>query len=902
LQGAQTTIQKVPQQLYSAVAKQLGNAKADVATQGFTMPWSSVDMTNQLTGNALQMVANASPAMAQVLGMQPQPYDGLLSITSPPVPSYGGDMTPTYATAQNVVGGGIDESGGIPVVLGGAVVPGGTGMAPGGTAGGVPLVGGVPLGAESGPTATFQTAPAICCPAPTNVTVNVPPITVPPYSAPPPSSCPTAPGSVPVAYVTEPAPVVNVQLLAAGAPGAAAPVSGGQQAVPVAAPLLWPDATKLGAISGPDGVNWNDPKVCPIVDRVVKEVVGKPVAQAQPGPQTTRAMDEWIANQLPFGSDAFRWSVSKGEEFWGKGPYDWMRRQYDSVVENKNKTLNSMLDTTTAMWATTILSPTSTPNPTAAVYYGGRLALATRAERATGAPVTYLYQSDQYLFQFANPQFLPNQIRIDSAYLAATIDDATWICWTRANGNLPDPARRVMLADQVRPGVRELIDLYRRGNLALPDLFARCRQQGVLDPNYVREYMRITQALPGISDLVRFMVRDAADENVAKRFNYDKDFNQKFAGPMKAWADALGIDEQYFRFAWRSHWNIPSYTQLTEMLSRLRPDRLEVTEWNNAFGPGVTVPADTVVPPKPQSVTVDDVREALEVDDMAPGWIDRMISIAYAPINRTDSVRAFMIGSFSADQLYDAFRNVKYSDRDAKLLVKFYTQQRSRQQRQLAGTWTTRKIIRYFKAGTISETQATQLLKDILPSPAAIQSLIDQATLEMNADTKALQFKSIKRQFMLGEFNEAQMRSALIDLGVDLKQLTRFTMNWTIERDGRLKQPTVSMISAWLRKGIIGVEEAENRFVNLGYKKVDADRIIAAALKFEYGEDVPSAEELSGVITDVIKNQKAAKKTGDGKLTRRLRQIVGEAKRIMVEVNRRRADAGEQLLPQVVLP
>ena len=137
-------------------------------------------------------------------------------------------------------------------------------------------------------------------------------------------------------------------------------------------------------------------------------------------------MDAFIENHLPFGAGAFRWTVGKGEEFWGVEKYDWMRKQYDSVAGAVEETAKSAADATAAKLAANLISPTSTADPAAAIYYAGRIGLATWAERQTGTPLTYFYTSDQYLLQFTNPQFLPNQLKVDQAFLFGTIDEPTW--------------------------------------------------------------------------------------------------------------------------------------------------------------------------------------------------------------------------------------------------------------------------------------------------------------------------------------------------------------------------------------------------------------------------------------------------------------------------------------------
>lgn len=888
-----TLLARVIQAQTREVSRALGGSIDELGAVGFTLPYLTSTMAQEAEGDFLALVAHASPQLAPYLGVTtPPPQE------QPPEPGVS-----QYGALGAAGGDGSDFTLNLPT-------------GPSGYAGGD--AGAVSVAQAQQPTLAGPQAggAGVCCPAPVNVVVNVPPIVIPQSGPQQITLAPVVePGQAGSVIVNPPASLIASGLIEQN------PISGewrwkaytppDQQPPPTAPPpapplppqpvtsfggaipsaLLFSSSTAMPKVEGPDGLSWNDLGACRAADELVK----RPLAVVPPTspPTGERAMDRWIADQLPFGAGAFRWFTRKGEEFWGKQPYDWFRNEWDKTIAWKDAQLTQVADATTAKLAGSLVSPTSTANPTAALYYAGRLGLANLAERTTGVPLSYLYTSDLYLYQYSNPQYLPNQIRVDGAFLAGQIDENAWLCWTRANGNLPEPARRIMLADQAKPGLMELIQLYRRGHLKKEDLPKRAREVGVIEPAYLPEWLAITAQLPTMADLVRFMVRDASDEAVAKKYSLDKGFNDKFTPQIAKWAQGIGLDDTFFRFTWRSHWVIPSYTQLSEMLHRLRPDRPEITEWDELANTQGEVVAERVLGPRLPVVTLDDVRQAIEIDDYAPAWVDPMIAIGYTPINRTDAVRAYQIGAFDEDRLYHAFRDVGYSVRDANTLVAYHRQDKARKRANVTGTWSMRKIVRYYKGSYLTRDQAAELMKPLTASAQEVDRTLFAAEQEVMAETRAEAVKGTRRGFMAGEYSAEQAKAMLAKFGADAGISVHLLTKWTIERDSRFKKLSATQAVKMLQLGLIGAEELRRRLRNLGYTIRDADLILAKALAVEGAADGLEPKELDEEIGAAIRSRKEAAKLSDSLLMNRLSKIIKEAIRITSEVNERRTGRGE---------
>ena len=866
---------KLVMALVSAIDRELNSAVDWCLTAGIQVPYLPGEQASLLGGNWIDLLISAFPQLAGVLtGSGGDGGDG--GEGGEGGGSYGVPISTPYEPVDGFTptgGGGTGAGGGVspptsplvpPPPPPGTVVTPGTLLRPGSTTTTTTTSGGSTTTSTIYGN-TIPTIPPPGVPPPPGVTVNLtvptPSVTV---NVPPPITPPDDDGAEP-----------GVAAVAAG-PGEG---------------INWNVAVKAPAVSQLNAVNWNDPAACGHASRLAAAPAAN-LGAAQGGGEGT-VMGNYLKGKLQLKNWAPLLLGPLGIPFELKQLFDaWAKTE-----SAQNATLETMAMSLAQETYIGTIGAQAVPNKAAATFFGAKIAGARFLESKTQFPLDYLMTGDLLLFQYANPQYIPNQIRVDDAFLSATIDGPLWECWTRANGNHPEPARRVMLANQVRPDIGDLVALYRRGHMTLESLFLRCREKGVLDPNYVREWLAVSTQLPGQPDLIRFMVRDASDDAVAKEYGYDSGFNEKYSPQIKAWAIALGVDESYLRMQWRAHWEIPSWTQLAEMFHRLRPGRREVREWDHDAKVLGEHAAELGRGPRPRVVDLDDVRTALQINDMAPAWIDNLISISYTPITRTDAVRAYQIGAFDEERLADAFLDVGYSPASTRDLVAFHAQDKARRRANVTGTWSTRKITTYYKRGYLGRAEAEKLLGPLTSSAQEVKDTLDSADSETAADTRKAAVNGVKRGLMSGELDDKQANGQLVGFGVGPTVADRLVTSWVIERDTRYKRLSAAQAAKALKDGLISAEELRRRLKNLGYVSRDADLLLAKALEVEGGTDGLEPSELDSAIGEAVKTRKDAARQGASRLGTRLRQLVREWSRIAAELNRRREGTEQPLIP-----
>jgi len=447
------------------------------------------------------------------------------------------------------------------------------------------------------------------------------------------------------------------------------------------------------------------------------------------------------------------------------------------------------------------------PDCDARVYpaLGSYRAIVAFASRLLGGGFDDHVTTIGYHLNYACPTYIPGQSEVDASYLADTISEATWRCYTRANNNCDRPREEYLRSLRAKPNPFETAQLFYR-NLINPDQAkAYLRQNGYIDPREGQFVLDLYQQIPPPQDIVRFMVRDAFDEGVVGAFGLDDEFSAKFVGLGQYWTQAQGISTDYMRAIWRSHWDYPSATQLFEMLHRNRPGR---------------VAADVVV-------QEEAVKTALAAADVAPFWRDKLLNISYHPITRTDIQRAYRIGAVDPQGVHEAYLDEGYNDRDAKVLTEFTVRLTSQQQRAEANGWTIGRITTAMYDYSVNEAEGRTVLAELLVPAERVDLIIRDITERRLSAIRKKCIAAIRKRFFLADLPADAVVRALLDIGVMVGEANELLMGWECELISKGKEPAARMLCRWYESGLLSIDDFLVRLVRLGYLTPDAERIVA---------------------------------------------------------------------------
>lgn len=630
------------------------------------------------------------------------------------------------------------------------------------------------------------------------------------------------------------------------------------------------------------GVIWGAPDVCEAITGFLRDTPGLHVAPEPVALEKRTSAEGFFGNIYATSIDMLRDVVGEAN-----------RLILDDHIIGSIAEYGVATAIIQPIWAA--LDPLSVPDRETASRMAAKIGMSRMVERKTGIPMDYLATTEQYLLQYSAPQYIPTQSELDLCYLRDEIDGDQWVCLTRANGNVPDCATWVLDSKQTRPSAPEVVQLYLRGKVKTrADLTERLRELGVLDKLYEQNFIDLAQWVPTPPDVIRFMARDVFDDKAVRDGQYDKDFDAKFfgpggranPGPAVAYMRAFGVGEEEAKLFYRAHWEMPSATQLFTFLHRLRADRPEVQAWVDALANAPDKQAFLDANPRPDVVTADDVRKALEIDDKAPGWIDRLMATSYHPMTRTDALNAYHQNVMDEAELYHRLRDTGSDDATAKRTVDIQRAIKARRNSNVSGVWTIRKVLNNYRLGHINGQTADALLLPLVPDNGQRGAMIQGTDLERQAALNAARIKAVRKKFVQGVYNAAQALADMALIGTAPQVAQTLVDTWDQEHRYPRREATAKMISEWLQQRIITPERAFERLANLGYGGDDATLIVHGGLIKASEKVTAQVKAAKAEVRTIINDQRAAARQATRDLTEREKEIQKTIEKLQKEAER----------------
>ncbi len=387
--------------------------------------------------------------------------------------------------------------------------------------------------------------------------------------------------------------------------------------------------------------------------------------------------------------------------------------------------------------------------------------------------------------------FLGNEISLEELQKGVERND---ICW--------DPYKRYAEAQRSKFGPLELQALWLRKEITTEEFDERIRQLGYLEGNEAERFRFLSNQIPPMSELLRYLVRDVGDDDLVKKFGMDEDFTEKWTGKLKEMGEKQGIGEEFARFSWRAHWSIPAPGQLFRMFHRLR----NLPDTDEKF-------VDETI-----------IEEAMKQQDILPFWIPKLLAISFNPLTRRDARRAYQIGVIDDEQLKTAFLDIGNSDENAEVLVDFSREQRRRQWRNLLP-------VKQYRDNLIPRREAeAELLRLLVPEDETAE-LLGQAQSEAETEVTKVCLRGIKKRFDVGEVDNVDARIELMALRLDPDQIDRVIRQWECLRTSEGKTPATNQLCEWLDMGTITQFQFLQRLKTIGWSVDDADNILLSCTR-----------------------------------------------------------------------
>ena len=358
------------------------------------------------------------------------------------------------------------------------------------------------------------------------------------------------------------------------------------------------------------------------------------------------------------------------------------------------------------------------------------------------------------------------------------------------SGIHPDYQDDYINAVLAKPDPPELIRYMLRHDPNLSELEPELRKLGI-HPDYLRVFRELAYPVPPIGDIITMAVREAFTPSIAGRFGQYDDY----PSDLTKYAAMNGIDETWCQRYWAAHWSLPSPQQGYEMFHR-----------------GI--------------ISHDDLVMLMRALDIMPFWRDKLIEMAYRPLPRIDVRRMYTIGVLSESEVEKAYRDVGYSEENAKRLRDFVVKNTIQSQSGL----TVGKIVTAYKNGYTDRSGAYSAVLDLGIKPQQASDIMERADLQLQWQGKKDTIAAIAAQYKEEVIDENTARSQLHGLRIPSDKVDNYIKRWTKDGiDAKKTLWTKADTLALLAGGIITSSRARQELTALGYNSERANALISKA-------------------------------------------------------------------------
>lgn len=388
------------------------------------------------------------------------------------------------------------------------------------------------------------------------------------------------------------------------------------------------------------------------------------------------------------------------------------------------------------------------------------------------------------------------------------------------------------------PSIDESIAMYNRGllNDTLFNNIMYRNTQG--NEGLTQAWKQMRFEIPGPADLVRFAVRDCFSPEIVQQFEYAKEtpndikpwmYKQGYGQDIglaippnatDAAGNGIGGTATWFDLFWWSHWDLPSPTQGYEMLHRLYP--------TSEYGPSPYFNGRN-------GFTENDLSLLLKASDYPAYWRERLMSISYHNLNRSDVMPMYRDFLISKDVVYHALRADGYRHEEAEQLLALAEFQRAKSTgidiRKRTKDW----VCRAYKEGRITKEKAVEQLEAIGIPRAFIDGFLTICRLEMTEQINREVIAATKSAFIRGIYRERDVLESFNEVNIAQEVQDLYIRRWKVLKLVKYKTLSTRQNLKLFESSIITKDELWARLQNLGYEN-NAITLMTKQAEYKLGQ------------------------------------------------------------------
>jgi hypothetical protein len=280
-------------------------------------------------------------------------------------------------------------------------------------------------------------------------------------------------------------------------------------------------------------------------------------------------------------------------------------------------------------------------------------------------------------------------------------------------------------------------------------------------------------------------VKEAFDESTISRFK----LAENLPGEFVEWAGKQGLSEEWARRYWIAHWQLPSPSQVFEMLHRLRPGTSSNT------------------------ITAGDVDSYLKAADYSPFWRDRLKEISYSPFTRVDVRRMYKTGTLTEAEVKEAYLDLGYDDKKAQALTEFTIVFEAEEETGIVRS----SVTSAYSDGMIDRATAETMLIAGGYDATTTSFYLDNVDFKKSLEITNIKLANIRKKFIEGLIDETSVNNEINTLNLPSERVTAMLELWLTERENQTALLTITQMETLLERGIVNSDDYKRVAFRRGY-------------------------------------------------------------------------------------
>lgn len=311
-----------------------------------------------------------------------------------------------------------------------------------------------------------------------------------------------------------------------------------------------------------------------------------------------------------------------------------------------------------------------------------------------------------------------------------------------------------------------LTQLMWRGEITDFNVSTELKKRG-MDEKHIEQWKQVRQVIPSPNELISIAVREGFNDAVARQFGYDEDYPVLAA----AYAKQGGMDNKFFRAAWRAHWNLPGLVQVREMYHR-----------------GI--------------INEDDLRVYLKAADLPIFWRNAIIKWMDRVVTRVDARRMYDLGIWDEARVFAHHKELGYNDDDAADMTMWVALNYMSDDRDL----TKSDVLTMYQDGILNEFEATGYLTALDYKPSAISLMLAHRELKRDEEYERQIISNVKALFIGGLYDRTDVFAKLGKIATPDAVIKQNLAVWDLEKERKVRVPTTTQLRDMVYEDVITVD------------------------------------------------------------------------------------------------